>query len=89
MRYVTLEDGIDFRQIAHSMTAAGHRMNHATARNVLMSSLVNLFNNISEEVGVEVTTSQLEEILKDQSVHEALGEILSEAYVPTNGEANA
>ena len=47
MKYVTLEEGTDFRKIAQIMTEAGYQMNHATARNVLMTSLTNLFRHVS------------------------------------------
>lgn len=80
MKYVTLEDGIDFRQIAKIMSDAGYQMNHATARNVLMMSLSNLFKSIAEEMGTEVTDAQVKAILKDQTVHEALSDVLYEAH---------
>lgn len=80
MKYVTLEEGTDFRKIAQIMTEAGFQMNHATARNVLMTSLMNLFKHISNEMGVEVTEAQIKSILRDQKVHEALSDILFEAH---------
>lgn len=78
--YVTLEDGTDFRKIAQIMTDAGYRMNHATARNVLMSSLGNLIRHISEEIGSTLSDDQVCQILKDQEVHEALSDILTVAH---------
>lgn len=80
MKYVTLEEGIDFRKIAQIMTDAGFQMNHATARNVLMSSLTNLFKHISNEMDIEVTEAQIKNILRDQKVHEALSDILFQAH---------
>jgi hypothetical protein len=79
MKYVTLEQGIDFRRIAQIMTDAGYQMNHATARNVLMMSLSHLVRHISGEIGAEVTEDQVKNILRDQKVHEALSDILFEA----------
>jgi cytidylate kinase len=80
MKYVTLEQGIDFRRIAQIMTDAGYQMNHATARNVLMMSLSHLVKHISGEMGAEVTEEQVKNILRDQKVHEALSDILFEAH---------
>lgn len=80
MHYITLEDGTDFRKIAQIMSDAGYQMNHATARNVLMLSLSNLFKSIAEDVGTEVNEVQIKNMLKDQSVHEALSDVLFEAY---------
>jgi cytidylate kinase len=79
MKYVTLEEGTDFRKIAKIMSDSGYQMNHATARNVLMSSLTNLFKHISGELDVEMTETQIKEILREQRVHEALSDILFQA----------
>jgi hypothetical protein len=79
-KYVTLEEGTDFRRIAEIMSAAGYQMNHATARNVLMNSLGRLVRNVSEELGATITEEQTKKILKDQQVHEALSDVLFEAY---------
>lgn len=79
MKYVTLEEGTDFRKIAQIMTMAGYQMNHATARNVLMTSLMNLFKHISNEMSVEINETQIKSILRDQKVHEALSDILFQA----------
>jgi len=87
-KYVTLEQGTDFRRIAQIMTDAGFQMNHATARNVLMNSLSRLVRFVSEEVGVEITEDQVKRILKDQRVHEALSDVLFEANTQLQVENN-
>ena len=79
-KYVTLEEGTDFRRIAEIMSAAGYQMNHATARNVLMNSLGRLVRNVSEELGASITEEQIKRILKDQQVHEALSDVLFEVH---------
>jgi len=79
-KYVTLEEGTDFRKIAKIMSAAGYQMNHATARNVFLNSLGRLFRNVSEELGALINEEQVNKILKDQQVHEALSDVLFEAY---------
>ncbi len=80
MKYVTLEEGIDFRKIAKIMSDSGYQMNHATARNVLMSSLSNLFKHVSHQMGVDMTENQIKNFLKDQKVHEALSDVLFQAH---------
>ena len=79
MKYVTLEDGTDFRKIAKIMTKSGFRMNHATARNVLMLSLNKLIKGITGQIGSNLSDEQILNMLKEQRVHEALSEILFEA----------
>jgi len=91
MKYVTLEDGTDFRRIASIMTEAGWTMNHATSRNVLMTSLNKLVLFISTKMGGNLSEEQVKEILKDQNVHEALAEILHQAHTtssPTNNNVS-
>lgn len=88
MKYVTLEEGTDFRKIAQIMTEAGFQMNHATARNVLMISLTNLFKHVSTEMGVDVSEAQIKNILRDQKVHEALSDILFQAHQQIAQERN-
>jgi hypothetical protein len=80
MKYVVLEDGVDFRQIAQIMSNKKYVMNHATARNVLMQSLNKLLLFVSNKMGSNITEEQVKEILKDQNVHEALAEILHQAH---------
>lgn len=88
-KYVTLEEGIDFRKIAQIMTEAGFQMNHATARNVLMLSLSRLVRNVSEELGTNLSEEQIKGILKDQKVHEALSDVLFAAHTEIQKEETA
>jgi hypothetical protein len=85
-KYVTLEDGIDFRKIAKLMSDAGWQMNHATARNVLMNGLSRLITNISEEVGTHLSSKEVDALLKNQQLHEALAEVLYKAHHTQNNE---
>jgi hypothetical protein len=89
MHYVTLSDGTDFRKIARIMSEAGYQMNHATARNVLMMSLTNLFKGIAEEMGTPMSEAQINNLLKSQVVHESLSDVLFEAYRQIQEENHA
>lgn len=80
MQYITLEEGADFRRIAQLMTQAGYQMNHATARNVLMTSLIKLFNKLSLNMNTNLSDKQIKDLLRDQKVHEALPDILFQAH---------
>jgi hypothetical protein len=79
-KYITLEDGCDFRQIAEKMSEAGWEMNHATARNVLMSATSKLIKSIANDMGAKLTEEELYSILKNQVTHDSLQEILYQAY---------
>lgn len=75
-KYVTVEEGTDFRTIAKIMTDNGYKMNHATARNVLISAIKKLLNYSAERVGVKISDSEMKRLIKDQSVHTALADVL-------------
>lgn len=75
-KYITLDSGVDFRKIAEVMTAAGYQMNHATARNQLMVALEKLLNDVAKQAGTRLSKTQLAGLLQNQSVHDAIADIL-------------
>lgn len=79
-KYITISSGTDFRKIAKIMTKTGFKMNHATARNVLMSALKNLINKTTTNIGIKVPEEKINEIVKDNNIHDALADILFEAH---------
>ncbi len=79
-QYITLESGIDFRAIATIMTKAGYKMNHATARNQLMSAMQKLLTNIVKQTEVKVERDKIEEMMNSQDIHSALADVLHRAY---------
>ena len=85
-KYVTLTEGNDFRQIAKLMTDAGYQMNHATARNVLMSSMKKVISGIGNSLGTNLSTDQIVELLSEQEIHHAFGDVLHEVYHENFGE---
>ena len=78
--YITLDEGIDFRKIADIMTRAGYKMNHATARNQLMSALQKLLTNIVKQTEVKPDREKIEEMMNSQEIHNALADVLHRAY---------
>jgi hypothetical protein len=78
-RYITLDEGKDFRFVSSIMSSLGFKMNHATARNVFMAAMKDFIAKISEEIGQELLEANMEEILKNQDVHEAFTDIIFKA----------
>ena len=78
--YITLDEGIDFRKIAAIMTKAGYKMNHATARNQLMSALQKLLTNIVKQTEVKPDREKIEEMMNSQEIHNALADILHKVH---------
>lgn len=75
-KYITLESGVDFRKIAEVMTAKGYQMNHATARNQLMVAMEKLLCHVAKQAGAKLSKTQVARLLQNQSVHDAIADIL-------------
>jgi len=75
-KYIVLEDGVDFRTISKKMSDAGWRMNHATARNQLMSAMKNLMTELSKELHLDLNDEKILDLISDAQVHETLNDVL-------------
>lgn len=78
--YITLSDGLDFRSIAKIMTKGKFGMNHATARNQLMSALQKFFINIFKQTNIKPDKARLQEMMNSQDIHNALTDVLFKAH---------
>jgi hypothetical protein len=79
--YITLKDGTDFRSIARTMTELGMPMNHATARNKLLSGIGKLLSGATGRLGIELSREQLAQLVKTSEIHELLVDVLHSAGV--------
>lgn len=79
-KYITLGEGMDFRQIAKVMSNKEFKMNHATARNQLLNAVEELLSSAISDLGLNVPQDQIKELAKSQEVHEALQDVLYLAY---------
>ena len=75
-KYITIEEGEDYRTIAAKMTKLGYKMNHATARNILLSGMRNFMQNLAEELGQTLSDAECKQLVMRQDLHEVLGDIL-------------
>ena len=75
-KYITIEEGEDYRTIATKMTTLGYKMNHATARNILLSGMRKFMQNMSESLGRPLTDDECTMLVMRQDIHEVLGDIL-------------
>lgn len=78
--YITLKSGKDFRSIAKIMTKGSFSMNHATARNQLMSALQKFFINIFKQTNIKPDKAHLQEMMNSQDIHNALTDVLFKAH---------
>jgi len=69
--------GEDYRSIAIKMTAQGHKMNHATARNVFLSALRKIARPVHKINELSTSEDALQKTAKDPRFQSGVAEILS------------
>jgi len=79
-KYITLNNGRNFRKVSKLMTKNGYIMNHATSRNVLMIALRKMLENIGQHFEVNFSEDKINELLQLKDFHEALSNILIKTY---------
>jgi hypothetical protein len=79
---VDSDEGLGFREIADIMSASGDKMNHATARNILLRGLHKLAKPLCELHGVKGEELELEAMktASDPRFQDAILSILTERY---------
>lgn len=82
MKYLTIDCGKDYREIAKIMTERGYKMNHATARNILFVGMKKFFKNLSYELKLEKNPN-INSLLKNPEVHDILIDVLHENFAKT------
>lgn len=82
-KYITIGEGLDFRSIAKVMTKNNYKMNHATARNQLISAVEELLANTAINLGIGLTQEEISSLAKNQEIHEALQDVIYLAYEQT------
>ena len=75
-KYITVPEGTDFRTIAKKMSVHGHKMNHATARNLMLSAMETFIKTLGSELGAEMYQEKLINLMKNQEFHNTLSEVL-------------
>lgn len=79
-KYVTIDNSVDFRNIAKIMSSIGFKMNHATARNHMLIALKKILLETSKNLGIKMTKKKITELLKSSEVHNAIGDLLYMIY---------
>lgn len=69
--------GEDYRTIANKMSADGHKMNHATARNVFLSALRKIAKPVHKMNDLSVSEDALQKTAKDPRFQSGVAEILN------------
>lgn len=78
--YATVAEGLDYRAISEIMTERGFKMNHATARNVLLSAMRSLAADILKSQGDEVSLDKVERVARSPQFQSGIADMLSDLY---------
>jgi hypothetical protein len=70
--------GLDYRNIAETMSAQGFKMNHATARNVFLRAMKKLAMPIHEMYDRDMTDQSIMVTAKDPRFQESMFEIVGD-----------
>lgn len=77
-KYVTTNnyEGMGYYDIAKVMTESGEKMNHSTARNIVIRSFSKIVKNISQKYGKKYSEEQIKEIAKSPQFQNSIIEIM-------------
>ena len=78
--YATVTDlsGMDYRSIAEKMTEDGFKMNHATARNVLVKGLSKIAREVCVLYGQDCSPENLKNVAINPVFQNAIAEMITE-----------
>ncbi len=74
----SIEGGMDYRTIAEKMTAEGHKMNHATARNVFLKAMRKIAEPVHDLFDMSLEEDDLIRTAKDPRFQESIVEIIED-----------
>ena len=77
--YATVNElgGLDYRSIAEQMTDDGHKMNHATARNVFVKGMSKIAREVCVLYGQVCTPENLQSVAIHPGFQNAIAEMMS------------
>ena len=76
--YATVKDGMDYRAISNVMTSNGYKMNHATARNVLLSAMRTIAHEVLLSTGEEVSLEKADSVARSPNFQSGVADMMSD-----------
>ena len=76
--YATVVDdeGVNYRDIAETMTIMGHRMNHSSARNYVLRVMKRFVDAYAQINGLTLSDEQVSEIAKSPTFQHGVADLL-------------
>lgn len=79
------DGGMDYRSIAELMTSEGHKMNHATARNIFLRAMKKLAIPVCEAYADESSNIEIDRTARDPRFQESMIELVAQIYEEADG----
>lgn len=74
--YATVEEGINYREIADLMTIMGYNMNHSSARNYVLRVMKQFVSAYSKQNDIILNDDQVQEIAKSPIFQNGVADLL-------------
>lgn len=71
------EDGVNYRDIAETLTALGHPMGHSSVRNYVIRTMVKFAGAISEKLELNFDQEHIKQVAMSPMFQEGIASILS------------
>lgn len=73
---VAEDEGVNYREIADTMTELGFNMNHSSARNYVLRVMRKFAAAFAEEWDLELTETKIDEVAKNPSFQHGVADLL-------------
>jgi transposase-like protein len=74
---VATSEGVNYREIADTMTELGFSMNHSSVRNYVLRVMRKFVENFVDEYGIELSESRIDEIAKSPGFQHGIADLLN------------
>jgi hypothetical protein len=78
--YATVAEGLDYRAISEIMTSQGFKMNHATARNVLLGAMRTIAEELLKSRGEDRLNEKVEFMARSPMFQSGIADVLGDIY---------
>lgn len=78
---VANDEGVNYREIADTMTELGFPMNHSSARNYVLRVMRKFAENIAGEYDIELNEDRINEIAKSPDFQHGIADLLHDVEV--------
>ncbi|NBO99901.1 MAG: hypothetical protein EBU90_07200 [Proteobacteria bacterium] len=76
--YATVDDGVNYRDIADTMTEIGYTMNHSSARNYVLRVMKKFAEAIVDQYGIKMSEEGLDRVAKSPMFQSGIAEVLQD-----------